>query len=226
MIVVDARVHAKYLNFPNAYTLLLPGGMADRKRFPLVLCLHDLGMDRWQCMRQGNLEELAEKLEVALVFPDGRRSCFLNMAHGPRWNDYLLRELFVQLSHTFPIESGSAGVIGAGTGALGALALARQRIPCVLVEPEIRDIECRDCLRWPQESEWKGVFEGREGDWKPSYWQDIYGVAVGSGAAVNRTEKLLELFHWEKIYCNNGSGERWTVALKELAECMRKERKL
>ncbi len=226
MIVVDARVHAKYLNFTNAYTLFIPEAMADGKRFPLVLCLHDLEKDRWRCMQKGNLEELAERLEVALVMPDGRRSCFLNMAHGPRWNDYLLQELAVQLCNTFPIESGNVGVIGAGTGALGALALAGQGIPCVLVEPEIRDIEGRDSRRWPREAEWRGVFEGRREYWKPSYWQDVYGVIAGGEVAVNRTEELLELFHWKKLYYEDSSGEQWAAGLTELAGRMGKERKV
>lgn len=224
MIVLDARSHAKYLNFPNAYTVLLPEKAAGERRFPLILCLHDLGKDRWQCMRELCLEEIVEKSGVALVLPDGRRSCFLNMAHGPRWSDYLIRELAVQLCHTFPLKSESVGVLGVGAGALGALALARQGIPCALVEPELRDVVAFDSLRWPREMEWRSVMEGQEAKWQPPYWQQTEGTMVGSSAALNRAEELLGLSHWKKFCCEDDSKERWETALAELACYMRTER--
>ncbi len=111
MIVVDGRARTNYLKFPNAYTLLLPERAGKGERMPFVLCLHDLGQDRWQCLREMDAQELVERLGIALVLPDGRYSCFLNMAHGPRWNDYLGQELPAQLCHTFALDRKKTGVL-------------------------------------------------------------------------------------------------------------------
>lgn len=217
MIVLDARARTECLGFPNAYTLLLPERAVKGKRFPLILCLHDLGQDRWQCMRKANPEEFVEKSGVAVILPDGRRSCFLNMAHGPRWNDYLLQGLIGQACDTFPLEKGRVGVIGTGTGALGALMLARRGVSCALVEPEIRDVTDRDEMRWPREEEWRGVLEERREDWQASHWKKIQGTMTGNKIALDRTETILELFHWKKICCENDSGKAWESALTDLA---------
>lgn len=220
MIVVDGRMQTKYLSFPNAYTLLLPESAVKGERFPLVLCLHDLGGDRWQCMREMRAEDLVERFGIALVLPDGRRSCFLNMAHGPRWSDYLAQELFVRLCRTFPLDCKKTGVLGTGAGALGALALARQRIPCVLAEPRLGDTLARDGSCWLREAEWSSVLEGRRSDWDPSQWESVQGAMTGSREALDDAGRTLGLSHWKKLYCETGTEERWSMALTELAERM------
>lgn len=224
MIVVNARAHAKCLNFPNACTLLLPEIKEEGERFPFIFCLHDLGEDRWQCIRKARLEKLAEKYGVALVIPDGRRSCFLNMAHGPRWNDYLMQDLSEQLRSTFPLKD-SMGVAGAGTGALGALALARRGVPCTLVEPKLRDAVTCDSSRWPREAEWRGVFDGLGRQLQQSCWQGIKGVIVGSSASLDCAEELMGLSHWKKICCEEKIERKWEAALVELTEQMGAKRR-
>jgi len=220
MIVVDGRSGTKYLKFPNAYTLLLPESMGKGERLPLILCLHDLGWDRWRCMREMCAESLVESLGIALVLPDGRRSCFLNMAHGPRWNDYLAQELFVRLCRTFPLESKRTGVLGVGAGALGALELAKRGIPCALAEPGISDALTCGSRYWPNKAQWCGALKGREADWQPSRWQAVQGVMAGSKKALDDAERTLGLSHWKKLYCEADAGKSWEAALTQLAACM------
>ncbi len=223
MIVVDGRSGTKYLKFPNAYTLLLPESMGKGERLPLILCLHDLGWDRWRCMREMCAESLVESLGIALVLPDGRRSCFLNMAHGPRWNDYLAQELFVRLCRTFPLESKRTGVLGVGAGALGALELAKRGIPCALAEPRIEEALTCGSQCWQRQEEWRGVLEGREADWNPSCWRTVQGVMTGSKKALDDAHRALGLSHWRKLYCEESTGERCALALTELAGRMETE---
>lgn len=217
MIVVDSRMQTKYLNFTNAYTLLLPERAVKGERFPLILCLHDLGGDRWQCMREMDTEDLVERLGIALVLPDGRRSCFLNMAHGPRWSDYLAQELLVRLCHTFPLERQKTGVVGVGAGALGALALARQGIPCALTEPRLGEALSCDGSCWLRAAEWSSVLEGCEAQWNPTHWEAVQGTLAGSKEALDDADRALGLSHWKKLYCKGDAGERWAVTLTELA---------
>ena len=199
MLVIDAKARAQCLNFPNAHTVLLHDEALEGKCAPLVLCLHDLGYDREEFKSQARLAVLTERYAVALTMPDGRRSCFLNMAHGPRWNDYLSRDLLPLLCRTFPVNGDRVGVIGLGTGALGALQLARQGLPCVLIEPEVGDAVEYHSSRWPSETEWRGVFEGRGADWQPQLWKDVTGAMVGGEASLAHTAVQLGLHHWAKI---------------------------
>lgn len=220
MIVVDARARTNYLKFPNAYTLLLPERAGKGERLPFVLCLHDLGQDRWQCMREMDAQELVERLGIALVLPEGRYSCFLNMAHGPCWNDYLGQELPAQLCHTFALDREKTGVLGAGAGALGALELAKKGIPCALAEPGISDALTCGSRYWPNKAQWCGALKGREADWQPSRWQAVQGVMAGSKKALDDAERTLGLSHWKKLYCEADAGKSWEAALTQLAARM------
>ena len=69
MILMEGTRRANMLHFPIAYTVLLPGIPQPGERFPLTLCLHDLGADRQQLVQAAGSAQLPERLRMALVIP-------------------------------------------------------------------------------------------------------------------------------------------------------------
>lgn len=196
MILLEGTRRSQTLNFPNAYTVLLPDAPRAGERFPLVLCLHDLGEDRQSMAYAIHSATLPGQMRTALVIPDGRRSCFLDMAHGPRWNAYLERELLPALCASMPCDSSRLSVLGLGAGALGALALARRGLPCVLIDPCTQDPLARNAMRWPCEAEWLSLFEGREAQWQPGPWDEGDGLLLGNPQALTAAAAQLGLRRW------------------------------
>ena len=93
MLTVHGWQRAKTLGFPVRYDLALPDAALEGARVPVTLLLHDLGQGLTQWRDQARLARLVEGFQVALLMPEGRRSCFVDMAHGPQWNAFLRREL-------------------------------------------------------------------------------------------------------------------------------------
>ena len=158
MMMLDSWMNSKILHFPVKYNVYLPDATAEGEAFPLALLLHDLGHGREQFMFQARLEKLVEHYQVGLVVPEGRRSCFLNMAHGPQWADWLGAELIPWLQQTVCVGE-CVGVIGVGSGGLGALSLVQ--LHAVLIDPDLQASKKWDPQRWPHKKEWLGVFEGK-----------------------------------------------------------------
>lgn len=214
MIFLDGGGRTRTMRFPTSYTLLLPQHMPAGEKIPLVLCLHALGEDRMPLVHAACAENLPDRLGMALVIPDGRRSCFLNMSHGPAWNTWLKDELLPNLRTTFHCRA--AGVVGVDAGALGALALAREGLPCALISPCTSDAAAWHADRWPRHAEWLGVFEGQENAWQPGAWEHVPGLLLGDCA---QTSAQLGLEHWQRGEASDRLGTNLVQALEFLRQC-------
>lgn len=218
MIIMDGQSVSRTLNFPDTYTVMLPDTALQGKRCPMVICLHDLGQDHQQLLYAAAAAELPDCLGVALVIPNGRRSCFLNMAHGPRWLDDVSQDLPRRLQAAMPVDPDRMSVIGLGAGALAALQMARCGVPCGLIDPCTADPLAWNSSRWPRKEEWLGVFEDKAGDWQPGLWADTKGSMTGDSAAIRRTAQQLGLDHWRVIETGTALGDKLASCLACLLE--------
>lgn len=150
---------------------------------------------------------------MALVIPDGRRTCFLDLAHGPCWNTFLHQELLPQLCSSLPCDASNLSVLGVGTGALGALMLARAGLSCALIDPCTTDVLSRDSMRWPREEEWLSLFDGQTPVWRPGQWRTMKGLVLGNAQSLASTTAQLTLAHWDTEPCVGSFSNKLARAL-------------
>lgn len=168
MLILRGRQSGTRLGIPLHYALVLPEEALSGERYPLILCLHDLGQSGETLLPR--LSGLADELHVGILLPDGRRSCFADMAHGPCWATALATDVLGRLQVSLRILLDRAGVIGIGTGALGAMQLAKRaraaRFVCATVNPALDTPFAWDEKRWPSQGEWLGVFDGQQAEFR------------------------------------------------------------
>jgi hypothetical protein len=124
MIVMTCRAHLPQLGIATTFHLALPdSATANGARLPYALCLHDYGANGQRFLTDACPAATVDARRVALLVPDGQNGCFLNMAHGPRWETYLLEGLIPFAERTFPL-AGLPTLLGVGTGGWAAARLA------------------------------------------------------------------------------------------------------
>lgn len=169
MLILKGQQGGTSLGIPLHYILVLPKEALLGESYPLILCLHDLGQSSEALLYNLSFAPLADEMHIAILIPDGRRSCFVDMAHGPCWATALGNDVLSRLQTSFRIRTECAGVIGIGTGALGAMQIAkkteRTRFVCAMVDPAMEMPFICDEKLWPSRQEWLGVFEGKQEEW-------------------------------------------------------------
>jgi len=94
MIVISNHAHLRALGISVGFKVALPDSACARaERIPYVLCLHDYGQSGERFLQTLCCGKLVDEANVGLLLPDGQNGCFLNMAHGPAWETYLLQGL-------------------------------------------------------------------------------------------------------------------------------------
>lgn len=159
MPLMRCRADASLLHFPANYIAVLPESFRSGRKYPVVMLLHDLGSGAETMAQQLNLQQLADEAQVLLVLPDGRRSCFVDAAHGPKWNRYIAMELLRQVCSAFPALNDRAALIALGHSASALKGNAARSLFSVraAIGP-VWDGEKRCERSWPREAEWSGVF--------------------------------------------------------------------
>lgn len=201
MIVMNCHTRSSVLHFAAEYSLALPDTAVLGEGVPAALLLHDLGEGREQWLYGAGLQKLTEETGFAFVIPEGRRSCFQNMAEGPQWEDYLVRELLPAAAERNGLKTDACPVIGIGAGALGAFRLAADHgFYCAALEPVCEPAFAYGCPEWAGgEKEWAGVFKGREKEWDRALFAAARGVLVGSGQRIASAAKRLGLNGWKQV---------------------------
>lgn len=225
MLMMEGWMPSSTLHFPVRYTLALPAPTASGERVPAVFLLHDLtqGADVWR--DHARLAMLVEKHRLALVMPEGRRSCFLDMAYGPCWNMWLREELPAVLGTQLCLDTARAGFVGVGTGALGVMQLAAEdrqaRFACVAIDPDVLSPFGRTQNLWPNEHEWTGVFFDKQEMWRPERFAGTRGALMGSTAA--RAAQRYGLHDWTRLETRRGGLEaKLDGAIEYCAEVLRR----
>jgi putative tributyrin esterase len=120
MIVIRGGAHLSALGISSSFVLALPEDACEIGiRIPYVLCLHDDAQNGDRLLRILNCEQLVDGRRFALLLPNGQNGCFMNMAHGPKWQTYLLDGLLPFAERSFPLV-GKPSLLGIGTGGWAA----------------------------------------------------------------------------------------------------------
>lgn len=199
MILLHGHTDAPSLHFPADYVLALPDTAAEGCRPPLALLLHDLGKSSEQWLYSVRPEYVVDSTGTALLIPEGRRSCFLNMAMGPAWGDYLQKDLLPAVKKQVCLSAAPPVVIGKGSGALGALQFATaMECFCALLDPDTVSPFIWDSAVWPKGKEWAGVFAGLQEHWKPACFARVQGTLIGEDEAIDRAVSVFGLGSWSR----------------------------
>ena len=199
MLMMDGWMRSSVLHLPVQYTVALPQKALRGERAPLILLLHDLGEGRDQWRDTVRLAMLVEKHQLALVMPDGRRSCFQDMAHGPQWNTWLTSELPDCLGSTLCVNGVQVGAVGIGIGALGAFRFAAERKTdaCAAIDPSADTVLAWHADEWPHQREWEGVF-GSGDKWDREKMAQTHGLMLGQADKLAQCVRTLGVTPWRQ----------------------------
>ena len=126
MIVMQCGAQLAQLGISSSFRVALPdSACTSAQRLPVVVCLHDYAQNSERMLQTLCLNTLVDECHVALLLPDGQNSCFADMAHGPRWQTYLLEGLIPFAQRTFPLGNRMY-LLGVGTGGWAAASIAEQ----------------------------------------------------------------------------------------------------
>jgi S-formylglutathione hydrolase FrmB len=109
------------------YQVAIPSN-AGEKRFPVVYLLHGHGGQETDWFRYSAAAEVAERLGLVVVTPDGANSWYINTP-TERWEDYITRDLIEEVEGRWPVRPGRASraVAGLSMGGYGAMNIALRR---------------------------------------------------------------------------------------------------
>lgn len=126
--VRDVSFDSPALGHPISYRVLLPEGYAaSRRRYPVLYLLHGLDghFDDWTTRTQ--IAELARRLPLVIVTPEGHDSWYVNAADGSgRYEDYIARDLIADVETRFRVIRARYGraLAGLSMGGYGAIRIA------------------------------------------------------------------------------------------------------
>ena len=126
MSVIRMNHFSQALNMCATVNVILPMPRRVGLAFsplPVLYLLHGMGDDFSCWLRKTGVERYALEAGLAVVMPDGGLSCYENMVHGPRYRDYIARELPEFMLRTFPLSRNRAEtyIAGCSMGGFGAL---------------------------------------------------------------------------------------------------------
>lgn len=129
MSVIQMRFFSEALNIFTSANVILPLPRDAKKEvrdLPVLTLLHGMGDGYSAWLRKTAIERYALEHGLAVVMPDGGLSCYENMVHGPRYRDYITKELPKFILDTFPVSSDREKnfIAGCSMGGFGALKLS------------------------------------------------------------------------------------------------------
>ncbi len=113
---------AECLEMPVTLDIILPEQMGKEPLKSLYL-LHDYGGNRMEWLLKTSLIRYVERMNVAVILPDGNNRYFINPEDGHKYADYITKELPEYLSQILPLSKKSCDQIiaGGGMGGYGAI---------------------------------------------------------------------------------------------------------
>ena len=128
MSLIRMNFFSKALNMATSVNVILPlprSAQAEARDLSALYLLHGMGDDHTSWLRKTAIERCALGAGLAVILPDGGLSCYENMAHGPRYRDYIADELPRVMRETFPLSAAREKnfIAGCSMGGFGALKL-------------------------------------------------------------------------------------------------------
>lgn len=132
MALMHINFHSDVLNMDTKISVIMPqrmqgiglAGSGDSENYPVLWLLHGRSDDDTIWMRRTSIERYAAPLGIMVIMPEVSYSRYLNMVHGPRYFDYISRELPEFCEKLFPKMSRKredhyiAGLSMGGGGAM------------------------------------------------------------------------------------------------------------
>lgn len=157
MAFFNCSYYSSVLHMATKVNVVIPE--VRRTDVPVLYLLHGLSDDNTIWERRTCIERMADKAGVAVIMPDGARSFYTNMKYGPRYYDYVSRELPEYVAATFkPLSNDPAKtfICGNSMGGYGALKIAfrnPERYAAVVGLSSVTDIVARIRSRqWAQDA--------------------------------------------------------------------------
>ena len=127
MALLSWNFHSQTLGISASANVILPQAAVEKgKKLPVLYLLHGLSDDHTIWQRRTSIERYVEPLGLAVVMPAVNRSFYANMAHGPRYWDFISEELPRLARSFFPLSDKRSDtfVAGLSMGGYGAFKLA------------------------------------------------------------------------------------------------------
>ena len=127
MALLTWNFHSQTLGISASANVVLPQSAVEKgKKLPVLYLLHGLSDDHTIWQRRTSIERYVEPLGLAVVMPAVNRSFYANMAHGPRYWDFISEELPRLARSFFPLSDKRSDtfVAGLSMGGYGAFKLA------------------------------------------------------------------------------------------------------
>ena len=132
MSLLHVNFHSKVLNMDTKIGVIMPqkmqgiglAGSEQADSFPVLWLLHGRSDDYTIWMRRTSIERYAAPLGLMVIMPEVSYSRYINMKHGPRYYDYISKELPEFCAKLFPKMSRKrednyiAGLSMGGGGAM------------------------------------------------------------------------------------------------------------
>ena len=127
MAVIHARINNPPLNNSTRFTMVMPDLLPeDGRKWRVLWFLGREGRLSDDILRRIDAEALAERINAAVIMPEGLHSDYENMLRGLPWYDYVSKGLPEYIRSIFPVSSRREDnfVFGCGMGGLGAFRIA------------------------------------------------------------------------------------------------------
>jgi S-formylglutathione hydrolase FrmB len=123
--LVDS-LYAKSLGRTKRYSVILPAGYDQTKKYPVLYLLHGYGGNHQQWLVYSHIKEYAATLPLVIVMPDAEGSYYVNSLTVPRdrFEDYIMEDLPAVVQAKYAVDAKRQAIAGASMGGYGALMLA------------------------------------------------------------------------------------------------------
>ena len=101
MAYLEINFHSNILNMDTSYAVIMPESMQGiglrghdvQNKYPVLWLLHGRSDDHTIWMRRTSIERYTAPLGLMVIMPEVSYSRYMNMAHGPKYYDYITKEL-------------------------------------------------------------------------------------------------------------------------------------
>lgn len=137
MALMEVDFFSNVLGMSCQSTVILPQanqgigikGLRKDGKYPVLWLLHGASDDHTTWVRRTSIERYVASLGIAVVMPEVHLSMYTNMAHGPRYMDYVADELPEILREFFPISDKREEnyIAGQSMGGYGCMKIGLSR---------------------------------------------------------------------------------------------------
>ena len=132
MALMQVNFYAQTLGLCTQVNVILPqkthgigveGSEIQKEKYPVLYLLHGASDDHTIWLRRTNIERYVAQMCLAVVMPAVHLSRYENMVHGPKYYDYITKELPQIMQSFFPISDKPEDqfIAGLSMGGMGSL---------------------------------------------------------------------------------------------------------